>query len=91
MSLKLSDARVYEPKVRARLGTTAHFCKEVVLELRAVRLGLWTIHWMVTPKTLFAVRGNYNTTGRDLVTRLAEGNIFRNVACVKLEGLGFRV
>ena len=28
-SLKLSDARVYEPEIRARLGTTAHFCKGI--------------------------------------------------------------
>jgi len=27
LSLKLSDTRVYEPQIRARLGTTAHFCK----------------------------------------------------------------
>jgi len=27
--LKLSDTRVYEPQIRARLGTTAHFCKVV--------------------------------------------------------------
>ena len=26
-SLKLSDTRVYEPQIRARLGTTAHFCE----------------------------------------------------------------
>jgi len=26
LSLKLSDARVYEPQLRARLGTTTHFC-----------------------------------------------------------------
>jgi len=25
-SLKLSDTRDYEPQIRARLGTTAHFC-----------------------------------------------------------------
>ena len=35
-SLGLSDAKVYEPYVRARLGTTAHFCKVVVFKLRAV-------------------------------------------------------
>jgi len=34
LSLKLSDTRVYEPQLRARLGTTAHFCRVVVLELR---------------------------------------------------------
>jgi len=27
LSLKLSDTRVYEPQIRARLGTTAHFCE----------------------------------------------------------------
>ena len=27
LSLKLSDTRVYEPQIRARLGTTAHFWK----------------------------------------------------------------
>ena len=26
LSLQLSDTRVYEPQIRARLGTTAHFC-----------------------------------------------------------------
>ena len=36
LSLKLSDTRVYEPQIRARLGTTAHFCEVVVLKLRAV-------------------------------------------------------
>jgi len=29
LSLKLSDTRVYAPKIRARLRTTAHFCKVV--------------------------------------------------------------
>ena len=33
---KWNDARVYEPQTRARLGTTAHFCKVFVLQLRAV-------------------------------------------------------
>ena len=27
LALKLSDTRVYKPQIRARLGTTAHFCK----------------------------------------------------------------
>ena len=27
LSLKLSDTRVYGPQIRARLGTTAHFCE----------------------------------------------------------------
>ena len=30
-SLELSDTKVYEPEIRARLGTAAHFCKVVVL------------------------------------------------------------
>ena len=29
LSLKLSDTRVYEPQTRARLGTTAYFCKRM--------------------------------------------------------------
>ena len=29
-SLKLSDIRVYEPQIRARLSNTAHFCEVVV-------------------------------------------------------------
>ena len=36
---KLSDARVYEPQIRARLGTTAHFCKVAVVEVCPV--GRW--------------------------------------------------
>ena len=35
LSLKLSDTRVYEPQIRARLGTTAHFCEVVVLTSEA--------------------------------------------------------
>jgi len=35
LSLKLSDTRVYEPQIRARLGTTAHVCK--VQSLRILR------------------------------------------------------
>ena len=34
ISLKLSDAKVYEPSIRARLGTAAHLCEVVVLTLR---------------------------------------------------------
>jgi len=34
LSLKLSDTRVYEPQIRARLGTSAHFCR-VIQELDA--------------------------------------------------------
>jgi len=46
-SLELSDTQVYEPYIRALLGTTSHFCEVVVLEsmrrgaasgARAVRL-----------------------------------------------------
>ena len=31
-SLELSDAKVYEPQTRARLGTASHFCKVAALE-----------------------------------------------------------
>ena len=34
-SLELSDTKVYAPEIRARLGTSAHFCEEVVLKLGA--------------------------------------------------------
>ena len=33
-SLELSDTKVYEPYIRARLGTAAHFCEVVVLKYR---------------------------------------------------------
>ena len=33
-SLDLSDKKVHEPKIRALLGTAAHFCEVVVLKLR---------------------------------------------------------
>jgi len=32
LGLKLSDTSVYEPHTRARLGTTAHLCRVVVLK-----------------------------------------------------------
>ena len=31
-SLELSDTKVYEPQIRARLGNAARFCKGVVLQ-----------------------------------------------------------
>ena len=36
-SLKLSDTRVFEPQIRARLGTTAHLCRVVVLVASSIR------------------------------------------------------
>jgi len=33
-SLELSDTKVYEPYIRARPGTAAHFCEGVVLKLK---------------------------------------------------------
>ena len=33
LNLKLSGTRLYAPQIRARLGTTAHFCEVVVLKL----------------------------------------------------------
>ena len=38
-SLELSDTKVYETSARAVLGTTTHFCRVVVLKLRAVPIG----------------------------------------------------
>ena len=34
LRLKLIETRVYEPEIRARLGTTANLCQVVVLNLR---------------------------------------------------------
>ena len=34
-SLELSDTQVYEPEIRARLGTAAHFCKVVRIDGRS--------------------------------------------------------
>jgi len=39
LSLNLSNTRVHEPQIRARLGTTAHLCRVVFLKLRAVPTG----------------------------------------------------
>jgi len=36
-SLELSDTQVYEPYIRALLGTDSHFCEVVVLKLCFVR------------------------------------------------------
>ena len=38
-SPEMSDAKVYAPSIRARLGTTAHFCEVAVLKLRTVPIG----------------------------------------------------
>ena len=38
-SLDLSDTRIYEPSIRALLGTARHFCSAVVLKLIIVPLG----------------------------------------------------
>ena len=38
-SLELSDTKVYEPSIRALLGSDPHFCGEVLLKLGAVPIG----------------------------------------------------
>jgi len=35
----LSDTTIYEPYIRALLGTASHFCEAVVVKLRTVPLG----------------------------------------------------
>ena len=40
-SLEWRDTKVYEPDTRARLGTTAHFCKAIVLKLGISKPGTW--------------------------------------------------
>ena len=42
-SLELSDTKVYEPQIRALLGTASHFCEAVVLRLRTVPISLRTL------------------------------------------------
>jgi len=41
-SLELSDTNVYEPQIRALLGTASHFCEVVVLKLRTVNPNAYT-------------------------------------------------
>jgi len=41
LSLKLSDARVCEPQIRARLGTSTHFCEVVDRVLLLCTDGVW--------------------------------------------------
>ena len=38
-SLELSDANVYGPQIRARLGTASHFCEVVILKFRTAPIG----------------------------------------------------
>ena len=41
MSLELSDTRVYEPQIRARIGTTAHFRPRMIRSPHVVEPGLF--------------------------------------------------
>jgi len=43
-SLELSDTKVYEPCIRALLGTASHFCQVAVLKLRTVPLTGQIVH-----------------------------------------------
>jgi len=59
LSFKLSDARVYEPQIRAHLGTTAHFCKVVVGETSRGRVRRrWTERAWQSPYRTVASRPN---------------------------------
>jgi len=53
-SLELSDTHVYEPLIRARLGTAAHLCEVVVLKLRT--------GWLTILKLASLVCGAYPAT-----------------------------
>jgi len=46
LSLELSDTRVYKPQIRPRLGTTAHFCKVVVLKSSIRCVGTLGFHYI---------------------------------------------
>jgi len=43
-SLELSDTKVYEPQIRARLRTAAHFCEVVVSQHKTRRSGAARVH-----------------------------------------------
>jgi len=47
-SLELSDTKVYEPQIRALLGTALHFCEVIVLKLRTAPIG--TAHPLPAPE-----------------------------------------
>jgi len=51
-SLELSDTTIYEPQIRALLGTASHFCQVVVLKLRTVPLGPGQ-HWAAWSRRSF--------------------------------------
>ena len=44
LSLKLSDTRVYAPQIRARLGTTAHFCEALLFLVVLIAVGQLAEH-----------------------------------------------
>ena len=51
-SLELGDSNVYEPSVRARLRTTAHFCEVAGLKLPPMRLTYAGFHLCALPMHL---------------------------------------
>ena len=70
-SLELSDTTIYEPYIRALLGTAPHFCSAIVLKLRTVPLG--------TAPSLRIVRptgGETDEEGRDIVLGLPDTHRF---------------
>ena len=74
-SLELSDTTVYEPSMRALLGTAAHFCKVGVLKLRT---GPRRIGQDIRRKTPLSLRMAYRRVKR-IAYRRAKWVAYRRV------------
>jgi len=67
LSPKLSDARVYAPQTRARLGTTAQFCKVIIRRRTVV-----TACPLLTPYTLHPTPYTLHSTPYTLTAHVGE-------------------
>ena len=53
LSLELSDTTIYEPQIRALLGTASHFCEAVVVSPQAIPRKIWQVCWETpTPRVV---------------------------------------
>ena len=63
-SLELSGTKVYEPSIRARLGTAAHFCEVDVLKLRTAFVSNRVVifsNYVVIYVVVFTVCGHFTS------------------------------
>ena len=88
----MSDTKVDEPEIRARLGTAAHFCEVVVLILRTAPIGREALQGGAAPyvRTMFRVQGSgFRVQGSGF---RVQGSGFRvQGAGFGVQGSGFRV